>query len=67
MNVDMKPPSGVAGLDPRKRASAEVGRRNVELAAEAIGRKSQQLPASLPEVQRYVNLKTVSPGNWWTV
>jgi hypothetical protein len=35
LNLDMKPPSGIGGLDPRKQASPKVGRRNVELAAEA--------------------------------
>ena len=63
----MKPPSGIGGLDPRKHASAEVGRRNVELAAEAIGRKAQDLLASLPEDQRSFNLEAVRPGHWWLV
>ena len=67
INLDMKPPSGIGGLDPREHASAEVGRRNVELAAEAIGRKAQELLASLPEDQRSFNLKSVSPGNWWLI
>ncbi|HUT09379.1 MAG TPA: creatininase family protein [Thermoguttaceae bacterium] len=67
INLDMKPPSGIGGLDPRKHASAEVGRRNVELASEAIGRKAQELLASLPENQRSFNLESVSPGNWWLI
>lgn len=67
LNLDMKPPSGIGGLDPRKHASAKVGQRNVELAAEAIGRKAQELLASLPENQRSFNLKAVSPGHWWMV
>ncbi|MBC8426628.1 creatininase family protein, partial [bacterium] len=67
INLDMKPPSGIGGLDPRKHASAEVGRRNVELAAEAIGRKAQELLASLPEDQRSFNLESMSPGHWWLV
>jgi len=67
LNLDMKPPSGIGGLDPRKHASAKVGQRNVELAAEAIGRKVQELLASLPEDQRSFKLKAVSPGNWWMV
>jgi len=41
INLDMKPPAGIGGMDPRQHASAEVGRRNVELAAEAIGRKAR--------------------------
>ena len=67
LNLDMKPPSGIGGHDPRKHASAKVGQRNVELAAEAIGRKAQELLASLPEHQRSFNLKAVSPENWWLV
>jgi len=67
LNLDMKPPSGIGGLDPRKHASAAVGQRNVELAAEAIGRKAQELLASLPEGQRSFNLESVRPGRWWLV
>jgi len=67
INLDMKPPSGIGGLDPRKHASAEVGRRNGEVAAEAIGRKAQDLLASLPEDQRSFNLESVRPGHWWLV
>ena len=67
INLDMKPPSGIGGLDPRKHASAKVGRRNVELAAEAIGRKARELLASLPENHRSFNLKAVSPEHWWMV
>jgi len=67
INLDMKPPSGIGGLDPRKHASAKVGQRNVELASEAIGRKAQELLASLPEQHRSFNLKSLSPGHWWLV
>jgi creatinine amidohydrolase len=67
LNLDMKPPSGIGGLDPRKHASAKVGQRNVELAAEAIGQKAKELLASLPENQRSFNLKAVSPEHWWMV
>jgi creatinine amidohydrolase len=67
LNLDMKPPSGIGGQDPRKHASAEVGRRNVELAADGIGQKAQQLLASLPEDQREFNLETVSPEHWWLI
>ena len=67
LNLDMKPPSGIGGLDPRKHASRAVGRRNVELAAAAIGRKAQELLASLPESRRSFNLKGVSPEHWWMV
>jgi len=67
INLDMKPPSGIGGSDPREHASAEVGRRNVELAAEAIGRKARELLASLPEDQRSFSLEAVSPGSWWLI
>jgi creatinine amidohydrolase/Fe(II)-dependent formamide hydrolase-like protein len=67
INLDMKAPSGNGGLDPREHASAQVGQRNVELAAAAIGRKSQELLASLPEDQRSFSLKAVSPEHWWLV
>jgi len=67
MNLDMKPPSGIGGLDPREHASAEVGRRNVELCVEAIGRKAQELLASLAEDQRAFNIEALAPGHWWSV
>jgi len=67
LNLDMKPPTGIGGLDPRKHASAAVGRRNVELAADAIGRKAQELLASLPKDRRSFNSKGVRPGNWWMI
>jgi creatinine amidohydrolase len=63
----MEPPDGIGGLDPRKHASVEVGRRNVELAAEAIGQKAKELLESLPEDQRSFHLKSVSPEYWWKV
>ncbi len=64
---DMKPPDGIGGLDPRQHASAEVGRRNIELAAQAIGRKAKELLESLPADQRAFNLPALSPGNWWAI
>jgi len=67
MHFDMKPPHGIGGLDPREHASAEVGARNVELAAEAIGRKAQELLESLPEDQRSFRLESVSPEHWWMI
>jgi creatinine amidohydrolase len=67
INLDMKPPSGIGGLDPRKHASAEVGRRNAELAAAAIGRKARELLESLPDDQRSFNLKALRPGHWWLI
>ena len=64
---NMKPPDGIGGLDPRKYASPEVGRRNVELAAQAIGKKAKELLESLPEDQRSFNLPAIRPGDWWMV
>lgn len=64
---NMAPPDGIGGLDPREHASAEVGRRNVELASAAIGRKARELLESFPEDQRAFNLPAVSPEHWWCV
>jgi creatinine amidohydrolase len=64
---NMKPPDGIGGLDPRKYASAEVGRRNIELAAQAIGKKAKELLESLPEDQRSFNLPAIRPGDWWMI
>ncbi|GIX06022.1 MAG: hypothetical protein KatS3mg115_0425 [Candidatus Poribacteria bacterium] len=67
INLDAKPPSGIAGLDPRKHASTQVGARCIELAAEAIGRKAQELLASLPEEYRSFGLEAIEPSRWWIV
>jgi creatinine amidohydrolase len=64
---NMKPPDGIGGLDPRVHASAEVGRRNVALAAEAIGRKAKQLLESLPKEQRTFGLQGINPKHWWSI
>ncbi len=64
---NMKPPDGIGGQDPRKYASAEVGRRNVELASQAIGKKAKELLESLPEDQRSFNLPAIRPGDWWMI
>jgi creatinine amidohydrolase len=64
---NMKAPDGIGGLDPRKHASIEVGERNVDLAAEAIGKKAVELLKSLPKDQRSFRLKSVSPGYWWMI
>jgi len=64
---NMKPPDGIGGLDPRQHASAAVGARNAELAAEALGRKAQELLQSLPEDQRSFRLQAVSPEHWWLI
>lgn len=67
LNLDMRPPSGIGGLDPRAHASAEVGRRNVELAAAAIGRKARELLASLPEDRRSFGIVALRPEGWWMI
>jgi len=64
---NMKPPDGIGGQDPRKYASAEVGRRNIELASQAIGKKAKELLESLAPNQRSFNLPAISPGNWWMI
>jgi len=64
---NMKPPDGIGGLDPRAHASAKIGRRNVELAAEAIGRKASELLATLPPEHRQFRLPAVTPEHWWMI
>lgn len=60
-------PDGIDGLDPRLHASAEVGRRNVELAAAAIGRKARELLETLPPEHRAFGLPALSPEHWWMI
>ena len=64
---DMKPPDGIGGLDPRKHASLEVGRRNVVLASQAIGKKARELLESLPQDQRSFKRPGISPEYWWMI
>lgn len=64
---NMKHPDGIGGLDPRKHASTEVGEKNVDLAAEAIGKKAGELLKSLPKDKRSFRLKSVSPEHWWMI
>jgi creatinine amidohydrolase len=64
---NMKPPDGIGGQDPRKYASAALGRRNIELAAQAIGKKANELLESLPPDQRSFKLPALSPENWWMI
>jgi creatinine amidohydrolase len=64
---NMQWPDGIGGLDPREHASAETGRRNVEIAVEIIGRRAKDLLASLPEEHRSFALKAISPEHWWYV
>jgi creatinine amidohydrolase len=63
----MKAPDGIGGLDPREHASPQVGQRNVDLAADAIGKKAKELLESLPKDQRSFKLKTIAPGHWWMI
>jgi creatinine amidohydrolase len=64
---NMKPPDGIGGEDPRQHASAQVGRRNIELASQAIGRKARELLESLPPDQRSFKLPAISPEHWWMI
>jgi len=65
--LNMKPPDGIGGQDPRKYASAEVGRRNVELATAAIGSKARELLAALPERKNPSREPSIAPGQWWMI
>jgi len=65
--LDMSPPFGIGGLDPREHASAAVGERNAELAADAIGRKARELLQSLPEGERSFALPAITPDRWWLI
>lgn len=64
---DMKAPDGIGGQDPRKFASAEVGRRNADLASAAIGKKAKELLEGLAPENRAARIKTISPENWWMI
>lgn len=67
MNLDMKAPHGIGGLDPRIYASASIGERNSELCADAIGRKAHEMLDSLPPDFRNFNTEGIFPDNWWFV
>ena len=64
---NMKPPDGIGGQDPRKHASAEVGRRNVELASRAIAKKGRELLGSLPTARDTSPPRAITPGQWWMI
>ena len=64
---DMKPPDGIGGLDPRKHSSREIGQRNVDLAAQAIGKKARELLAALPSPRDASGPVAISPGKWWMI
>jgi hypothetical protein len=63
----MGPPDGIGGLDPREHASAEAGRRNVEIAVARIGATARALLESLPPAEREFKLPSISPEHWWQV
>ena len=67
LTPDTKPLHGIGGMDPRKHASVEVGKRNVELAVNSIGKKATELLESLPKDKRSFDLKEISPENWWCI
>ena len=58
---------GIGGLDPRAHASAEIGRRNCELAARSIGEKARELLESLPPEERGFGLPELATEYWWEV
>lgn len=64
---DMKAPDGIGGLDPRKHASAEVGRRNAELAARMIGKKARALLEALSTSRDSYRPPAINPGSWWMI
>ncbi len=65
--LDMSAPWGIGGLDPREHASAEVGKRNVELASKAIGEKARELLNSLAPENRGFGIEKIEPGSWWLI
>lgn len=65
--LDMSAPWGIGGLDPRKHASAEVGRRNLALAAAYLARRARELLASLPPDQRTFTPPAISPSRMWGI
>ena len=58
---------GINGLDPREHASVEVGRRNVELAVTALGRKAKELLETLPKDQRAFRKPAISTKTCWLI
>lgn len=65
--LDMQRPWGIGGLDPREHASAEVGRRCLELSVAVLGQRAKELLASLPENQRTFSLPAISSEHWWAI
>jgi len=67
ITLDMRAPWGIGGLDPREHASAAVGKRNVELAAKAIGEKARELLNSLSPEYRNFGIEAITPEHWWLI
>lgn len=67
IKLNMEPPDGILGLDPREHASTDVGQKNIELASDAIGRKAKELLESLPKDKQNFNIPKISPEHWWSV
>jgi len=67
ITFDMRAPWGIGGIDPRLHASAEVGKKNVELAVQAIGKKANELLNSLSPENRVTSIKAISPEYWWMI
>jgi len=67
---DMKQPPGIGGGpggDPKKYASVERGRRNVEVSATALAAKALALLESLPLEKRGMRIPGIRMGCWWAV
>lgn len=58
---------GIDGIDPRKEASPEVGRRKAEWVVDAIGQKAKELLLSLPAEHRQFNLPSFDSRYWWQI
>ncbi len=67
LNLDMKPPSGIGGLDPRSHASAAVGKRNIALCADALGRKARELLAALPKSEQHFRMGAITCDRWFGI
>jgi len=67
--LDMSPPHGIGGLDPREHASAAVGELNCELASAALGAEARRLLESLPAECQAFGRDRIEPGQdgWWMV
>jgi hypothetical protein len=65
--LDMSPPHGIGGLDPREDASVEAGDRNIRLCSEAIDRETRMLLQSLQEEKCNFDIERIEPGSWWMV